>query len=79
MTSFLFVLPLNFFVLVSIVSVTFPLRFCHVIDQQDESGFKTATNRAKSPHNTSSLPSITTSGSSDQHRHTKNAFFCYNF
>lgn len=64
MTSFLFVLPLYFVWLVSIISLTFPLRFCHEIDQQEESGFRTASNRAKSPQITSSLPFITTSGSS---------------
>lgn len=65
MTSFLFVLPLYFSVLVSIISMTFPVRFCHVIDQQEESGFRTASNRAISPHITSSSPFITTSGLSD--------------
>lgn len=65
MTSFLFVLPLYFLVLVSIISMTFPLRLCQVIDQQEESGFRTASNRAGSPQITSCPPLITTSGSSD--------------
>lgn len=65
MTSFFFVLPLYFSISVSIHLMTPPLRFCHVIDQQEDSTFFTSASiSAVLPHIISFSPCIKISGSS---------------
>lgn len=65
MTSFLLLLPLYFLVLLSIHSISRPLRFRHLIDCEESTFSISASKHAVSPQITSSSPFITTSCSSD--------------